>query len=68
MQLAISEQLVWRAVRMLTDDNKHDARALAWASRTVQRERATAAHLISIGFTPREVSLGAEPTSHWRTQ
>jgi hypothetical protein len=57
-----SEQLVWRALRMLSDDFRHAPAAMAWANRIVRQKQAVAVYLLSIGFTPRELSLGADPS------
>jgi hypothetical protein len=54
-----SEQLVWRALRLLTDDYRHSIAAIAWANRTVRMNCGTALQLLQQGFTPREISLGA---------
>lgn len=59
--MPVDDQLVWRALRMLSDDFVHSPAALAWANRTIRHRHATAVYLLSIGFTPREVSLGATP-------
>lgn len=68
MQQSPSEQLVWRALRLLSDDFKHAKEAVAWANRTVRKHQDTATYLLAIGFTPREVSLGADPITERSTQ
>lgn len=59
--MPINEQLVWRALRLLSDEYEHSMAAIAWANRMVRRNYATAQQLLQQGFTPREVSLGANP-------
>lgn len=49
-----------RAIRMLTDGRPHAAAALKWAEHLSHaRERQRVAELQRLGFTPREISLGA---------
>jgi hypothetical protein len=53
---------------MLSDEMHHAAPAIAWANRTVRKHQSTAIYLLGIGFTPREVSLGAQQSNDWSTE
>jgi hypothetical protein len=64
--VSTEEQLYAAAVRILTDGRRHAVEAVLWArhyrDQLVQERRERAwAHLAALrGFTPRELSLGAE--------
>ena len=61
LDAAIRDQLVTRAIRILTDDNDHAETVTTWASRTLAAHQKTAEGLLQQGFTERELSLGATP-------
>lgn len=57
-----SEQLVWRAQRMLHDGRQHSKAALAWARAIVEAQRLSIdiqSEEAGTVFTLRELSLGA---------
>jgi hypothetical protein len=59
--MPITEQLVVRAHRILTDGRRHTPAALLWAHRTVAKPIDRRTQLSRLrGFTLRELSLGAE--------
>lgn len=63
--MSTSEQLRLRALRLLTDRYTHDPRAVLWARKASGLEIPTAQQMQAMnmaGFTPRELSLGADPT------
>lgn len=62
--MPVAEQLQLRALRILNDNRQHDPRAVLWARQVSGAAIPTTAQMQAMnmrGFTPRELSLGAQP-------
>lgn len=57
----VTEELRLRAIRILHDGLHHSQEAIAWAARMVYSNTVPTTELEQMGFTDREISLGATP-------